>query len=324
MTMQENRRSLKHCFLSCIAVSGAVLIIAACSVPEAIVRPMKDMKEAVVRPFASEPALAPQPAPARDEKLELVLQGKQRTAVTRARDSDRHPLETLQFFGLHDDLTVVEIMPGSGWYSEILAPYLRDHGHFYAAHYALNDQSEDASQQAYRRKNRRAFDEKLKAAPEFYGKAQVGTMPDPGFTDIDPPGGADMVLTFRNLHNWLAAGNLDSNLKAFFDVLKPGGVLGVEEHRAVPGTSVEKMIKTGYMTEAYVIEHAKSAGFELVARSEINANPRDTKDHPQGVWALPPTLRDATDADRPRLLAIGESDRMTLKFVKPLKPASAK
>jgi predicted methyltransferase len=160
--------------------------------------------------------------------------------------------------------------------------------------------------------------------PEIYGKVQVGTMPDDKFTDINPPGGADMVVTFRNLHNWLESGKLDANLRAFADILKPGGVLGVEEHRAAPGTSVEQMNKTGYMTEAYVIEHAKAAGFELAARSEINANPRDTKDYPQGVWALPPTLSGASDTDRPMRLAIGESDRMTLKFVKSARPAAQK
>ena len=301
-----------------VTILGLGLGLGACAVPESIVKPLQDVKDVVVKPFTPAPAPAAEAPPPRDEKLEAILKGPQRSAVTRARDPDRHPLETLQFFGLRDDMTVVEIAPGGGWYTEILAPYLFDHGNFYAAHYAADDASADAARAAYRRKSRKNFDDKLKAAPQVYGKVRVGTLPEQStFADIDPPGGADLVVTFRNVHNWLEEGHLDDTFKAFYNVLKPGGVLGVEEHRAKPGTSVEAMSKSGYMTEAFVIEHAKAAGFELVARSEINANPRDTKDYPQGVWALPPTLSEATDADRPRLLAIGESDRMTLKFVKP-------
>jgi predicted methyltransferase len=138
----------------------------------------------------------------------------------------------------------------------------------------------------------------------------------PGFVDAAPKGSADLVLTFRNVHNWAKAGNADAMFAVFFDLLKPGGVLGVVEHRAAPGTSFEDQIKSGYMTESYVIEVAQKAGFRLAARSEVNANPRDTKDHPEGVWTLPPVLR-LGDKDRARYLAIGESDRMTLKFVKP-------
>ncbi|MDZ5457978.1 class I SAM-dependent methyltransferase [Azohydromonas lata] len=152
----------------------------------------------------------------------------------------------------------------------------------------------------------------------MYGDVRLGTQPVDarGFLDIAPEGGADRVLTFRNVHNWLQDGHLDASLRAFRAALKPGGVLGIEEHRAPPGTSLEHMNATGYVTEALVIERAQAAGFKLAGRSEINANPRDSHDHPDGVWSLPPTLRGGA-VDRERFLAIGESDRMTLKFVKP-------
>jgi predicted methyltransferase len=156
----------------------------------------------------------------------------------------------------------------------------------------------------------------LASRPQIYDKVTVTALNAPQQTEIGPRGGADLVLTFRNVHNWTAAGNDGAMFKAFFDALRPGGVLGVVEHRANAGATLEQMIKTGYMTEDYVIGLAGKAGFRLFARSEINANPKDTKDHPRGVWTLPPTFR-LDDQDRDKYLAIGESDRMTLKFVKP-------
>ncbi|CAN5886481.1 class I SAM-dependent methyltransferase [soil metagenome] len=245
-----------------------------------------------------------------DAKLQAALDGPQRGAANRARDGARHPYETLKFFGITPDQKVIEISPGGGWYTEILAPYLRQSGHFYAA----TERADDP--EAYRARSRRNFDEKLARNPEIYDRVSVGTFPrGMAFEDIAPPGGADMVLTFRNLHNWIADGHLDESLRAFAAVLEPGGVLGVEEHRAPPGTSIEVIEKTGYVTEALAIERAQAAGFELAARSEVNANPRDTKDHPNGVWSLPPTLRGG-DVDRARFLAIGESDRFTHRYVK--------
>lgn len=245
-----------------------------------------------------------------DAPLRAIIDGAHRDAANRARDAARHPYETLRFFGLRPDQTVIEIAPGGGWFTEILAPYLRERGRFYAAHYARDDAQE------YRRKSRAGFEAKLARDPARYDRVMVGTLPTgASFTDIAPAGGADAVLTFRNVHNWIEAGHLDETLQAFNRVLRAGGVLGVEEHRAPPGTSIEKIKSSGYVTEALMIERARAAGFELQAQSEINANPRDTKDHANGVWSLPPTLRGG-ETDRGRFLAIGESDRFTHRYVK--------
>jgi predicted methyltransferase len=254
-------------------------------------------------------ALAGLPALAAPD-LQGAIDGPQRSAANRARDAARHPAETLEFFGVAPDQSVIEIAPGGGWYTEILAPYLRDQGHLYAAHYPADDPRPEA------RAARARFADKLAQAPAVYDRVVLGTLPVAAFTDIRPPGGADLVLTFRNVHNWIEAGHLDTTLKAFFDVLKPGGVLGIEEHRAPAGTPLARVIASGYVPEALVIDRARAAGFVLEGRSEVNANPKDTKDHPDGVWSLPPTLRGG-DADRARFVAIGESDRMTLKFRKP-------
>ena len=244
--------------------------------------------------------------------LAAAVDGPQRSPANRARDAARHPLETLAFFGIRPDATVVEIAPGGGWYTEILAPYLHDHGRLYAAH-------EPADGSPGQQRARNAFRDKLAGNPKVYGRVVLGTMPTAAFTDIRPPGGADAVLTFRNIHNWIEDGHFDESLRAFYAVLKPGGVLGVEEHRAPSGTSLARVIESGYVPQELVIERARAAGFEFVGSSEVNANPRDTKDHANGVWSLPPTLRGG-EVDRAKYQAIGESDRMTLKFVKPARP----
>jgi predicted methyltransferase len=265
------------------------------------------------------PWLRPQSARA-DEKsladadgslLAAAVAGAQRSAANRARDAARRPFDTLRFFGLQPDQTVIEIAPGGGWYTEILAPYLRNRGRLYAAHFPADSAIE------YERKGLARFKEKLAAEPGVYDRVSLGTLAHDGrLIGTAARGTADRVLTFRNVHNWIEAGHLDETLRALHAALKPGGVLGVEEHRAPPGTSLAQIIKSGYVPEDFVIERARAAGFELAGRSEINANPRDTKDHPDGVWSLPPTLRGG-DVDRARFVAIGESDRMTLRFVKP-------
>ena len=244
--------------------------------------------------------------------LDAAIAGSQRSERARARDVYRHPKETLQFFGLGPTQTVLEIAPGGGWYTDILAPYLHDGGHLYEAQYV----STSAELEAEDRPSDAAYLKKLAGAPAIYGNVVVGTLHTGAFTGFDAHERFDQVLTFRNIHNWIKDGQIDANLRAFYGALKPGGVLGVEEHRAQPGTSLQQMIDSGYVTEAFVIQHAQAAGFVLSARSEINANPRDTKDYPHGVWSLPPTY-EGGDVDRARFAAIGESDRMTLRFVKP-------
>lgn len=254
---------------------------------------------------------------AADENATLEAISEAASAETRseenlARDKYRHPVETLAFFRVEPGMTVVEIWPGGGWYTEILGPLLAEEGKLYAA--AFSDKAPD--QPAYRARLNKELREKLAAHPEAYASTEITQLHVPGETTIAPPGSADRVLTFRNVHNWLAGGFAPEVFDAFNVALKPGGLLGVVEHRAKPGTPLEDMKTSGYVTEAKVIELAEAAGFELVEKSEINANPNDTATHPRGVWTLPPTLR-LGEQDRERYLAIGESDRMTLLFRKP-------
>jgi len=255
------------------------------------------------------------PAQAQDTEglIDKALTGTHRADANKARDKYRHPKETLLFFGLKPDMTVVEIWPSAGWWTEILAPVLKDRGHYYAAWFAT--QAKGAPD--FLKEREKGFDAMLAGRPDLYGKVVKTALLAPEYVDIAPKGSADMVLTFRNVHNWAKAGNADAMFKAFYDVLKPGGILCVKDHRAKPGTPFERQIDSGYMTEAWVIETAQKAGFKLDNKSEINANPRDSADYPGGVWTLPPTLRNVSDVDRSKYIAIGESDRMTLKFVKP-------
>lgn len=246
-----------------------------------------------------------------DRMIDAAIVGSHRSAADKARDQYRHPKETLLFFGLKSNLTVVEIAPGLGWYTKILAPVLRDAGQYYVAVSAVTEKTPQALKQ-----NDADYRAMLAAAPELYGKVQLSVL-SPGALQIAPPASADMVLTFRNVHNWAKAGSAEAMFEAFYDALKFGGTLGVVEHRARPDASFQQQVDSGYMSEAYVIGVARKAGFVLDNKSEINANAKDTRDYPGGVWTLPPTLRYG-DQDRARYLAIGESDRMTLKFVKPL------
>lgn len=243
--------------------------------------------------------------------IESAVESSHRSADFRQRDTYRHPQATLSFFGIRDDMTVVEIWPGpAGWYTEILAPLLHDKGKLYAAHFPPD------SDIGFYTRALTSFNDKLAANPDVYGRVEVTHLYPPAHSQIAPPGSADAVLTFRNVHNWVKAGNAELVFSSFYDALKPGGILGVVEHRADEGTPLEQQIESGYISESYVIELATQAGFVLEARSEVNANPRDNHQHPAGVWSLPPSLR-LGDQDRDRYLAIGESDRMTLRFRKP-------
>jgi predicted methyltransferase len=244
--------------------------------------------------------------------LDRAIAGAHRTPAFKARDPYRHPKETLLFLGFRPNMHVAEVWPGEGWYTEILAPALRERGKYYAAHYHV-----DGTLSTYRKSRIDAFRDKLAKQPALYDRVAVTSINAPQHVDLAPPGSLDLVLTFRNVHNWVEEwGNEQAMFAAFHRALKPGGVLGVIEHRARVGTSMEEMKRSGYMTEAYVIGIAEKAGFRLAGKSEINANPKDTKDYPQGVWTLPPSYR-LGKVDRDKYTAIGESDRMTLKFVKP-------
>lgn len=245
------------------------------------------------------------------QPLTQAVNNPHRSAAFVARDQWRNPTQTLTFFDIQPDMTVVEIWPGNGWYTEILAPFLRDEGQLYAAHF------DPASRVEFFQRSQAAFRAKLAAAPALYDRVSVTVFDPPAKTHIAPAGSADRVLTFRNVHNWAKAGHAEAAFAAFFTALKPGGILGVVEHRAPAGRPFAEQIASGYMTEEYVVTLAEQAGFELLDRAEINANPQDTADHPAGVWSLPPTLRGEDEQRRARHLAIGESDRMTLKFIKP-------
>ena len=273
----------------------------------------KNLKKLFAAVFAFGVACSVQAeTPDTDDALKAAIASEHRTPAFVQRDAARNPYDTLTFFGIEPTMTVVELSPGGGWYTEILAPYLRDGGHYVAAAYS------EESPMKHRRGYTANFKKKLAADPARFDKVQLTVFEPPTHLDYAPAGSADLVLTFRNLHNWLSYG--DDNMKRVFqsayDTLKSGGVFGVVEHRLPQSLPQDETASSGYMHESYVINMAQSVGFKLAAQSEVNANPKDTADHPNGVWALPPSLRNK-DQDRERYVAIGESDRMTLKFVKP-------
>ena len=241
-------------------------------------------------------------------QIDRAIDGNWRSSANRARDVYRHPKATLEFFDIHPDQTVIEITPGGGWYSEVLAPLLRDHGHYVAA-VAAAPKDREAEQDECSLKR------KFQADPAQYARAEIREF-DPKVPVFGPPDSADRVLTFRNVHNWMSAGTAPAMFKAFFNVLRPGGILGVVDHRAADGATLAAAKGSGYLPTDYVVKLATDAGFQLAGSSEINANPKDPKNYPKGVWTLPPTFTLGAQ-DKARYAAIGESDRMTLRFVKP-------
>ncbi len=260
------------------------------------------------------PAVA-QALDARTERaLDAAIGGAHRSEENRARDRYRHPKETLEFFGFRSDMTVVEIWPGGGWYTEILAPALQDDGRLYAAQYSVNPPF------GYQRRYFGAFLTKLGTTPDVYRDVVITHLGPPYELEIAPHESADLVVTFRNVHNWFTPGYgkhaAALGFTAMFDALKPGGVLGIVDHRWPDPSTEDPEARNGYISEERTIAHAEAAGFEFAGRSELNRNPRDTHEHPRGVWTLPPSLA-LGDERRDHYLEIGESDRFTLKFVKP-------
>jgi predicted methyltransferase len=264
-------------------------------------------------------AKAPAAKPAAGLTLDQAVAGDWRLPADKARDVWRHPAESLKFWGLRPGQTVVEFWPGAGWYTDIVAPFLAANGgKLYAANLQADptDPATVAVVDAYRRR--------LADNAKLYGQVEV-TAFGPTSGPVAPAGTADLVLFLRNLHNWMAAGIAEKAFRDAFAALKPGGLLGVEEHRANIGAVQDVLAADGYVQQAYVVKLAEEAGFRLVEASEINANPKDTKDHPFGVWTLPPVRRSSPrgqpedpNFDRSKYDAIGESDRMTLRFAKPI------
>ncbi|MCF8473360.1 MAG: hypothetical protein K9G26_01580 [Emcibacter sp.] len=240
------------------------------------------------------------------KSLDEVIAGEHRSAENRARDQYRHPKETLEFFGLKEDMTVVELWPGAGgWYMEILAPYLREKGNYYSAVYDLS------KTEGYYARANKALANKMAASPDLYDKTIVTELASPEKFDIAPAGTADMIVSFRNFHNWQMNGYEQEVMRAVYTALKPGGIFGITDHRSNKSTGQD-----GYVKSSDIIAAAQAAGFVLVAESEINANPKDIKDYEDGVWTLPPTLA-GNAADHDKMRAIGESDRLTMTFKKP-------
>lgn len=249
---------------------------------------------------------------AKDTKTALtaILASPHRMPGNADRDAARHPIETLELFGLQPTQTVLEINPGAGWYTEILAPLLANKGKLIVAG---PDAKEPAGKMSTASGHR--LDMMLAKSPELYGKVQRIGVTSADTLSFGPDGSVDLVLVMRMMHDWQRDGELDKYLAAIHKVLKAGGTLGVEAHRAAAGTKGEDTAKSGYLAEQWLIDRITAAGFELAGKSEVNANPKDTKDYPQGVWTLPPTYREG-DKDKAKYTAIGESDRMTLKFTK--------
>ena len=249
-------------------------------------------------------------AKAPDPALLKAVSDPARTPKYVARDPFRHPAEELAYFGLKPNMTVVEVWPGGGYWTEILGPYLKSSGHYYAAVTVTGEsQEEDKGTAAWRTR--------MEAKKDHIGTLTITEL-GKGHYDVAPPGSADLIVTFRNLHNWMGGGYVDEALKGIYTSLKPGGILGIEDHRGLDTKPQDPKAKSGYVRQDYTIALARKAGFEFVGASEINANPKDTKEYPEGVWTLPPTLALGAK-DREKYVAIGESDNYVLKFRKPAK-----
>ena len=263
------------------------------------------------------PLLAAQVVFADDTALQAAISGKHRTDAYRQRDQYRNPLETLKLFDVQPQHTVVEIWPGGGWYTEILAPYLRAEGKLIAAHYDENDKQAD-----YRPGSRQRFEKKLASDPAVYDKVEVTSLMFDESTDklvlpAAKDGSVDRVVTFRNAHGWVSRGISEAAFTHFFAILKSGGKLGIVQHMADPEQDWMSR-NIGYVGRDYIIAQATRAGFQLEAEGFFNLNPKDNKRYEIGVWQLPPSLRGLeTDAEKAPYRAIGESERMTLVFRKP-------
>ena len=301
-----------------LALSAALIAALAACQKQETPAPATEPAPAPVAEAAS--ATTTPEAPATDAafstRLDEILAGDHRSAENKARDAWRHPKETLAFFGLAPGMTVVEMNPGAGWYTEILAPALNGNGTLITAVVDPAKASSDRARE-YNEKANADLRAMLGAKMDQFGPVQVAEY-DPNGPVLGLPNSVDMVVTFRNIHGWVRAGTAEGMFRGFFDVLKPGGVLGIEQHRAPAGGDPAEWAPKGYVPQEAVIAMATAAGFVLEAESEVNANPADTKDHPQGVWSLPPNLSGhETEEDKAKFAAIGESDRMTLRFRKP-------
>jgi predicted methyltransferase len=243
-----------------------------------------------------------------DPTLVSAVASPSRSPKAVARDATRHPVEELTFFGIKPTMTVVELWPGGGYWTDILGAYLAKSGHYYVAFPVPGNAGEDAEANKLRTR--------IDSEKGRLGNVNETTL-GPRHFDFAPAGSADLVLTFRNLHNWMDGGFAVEALAASFQALKPGGILGIEEHRGPNDKPQDPKAKNGYVRQDYTIQLAKTAGFEYVGSSEVNANPRDTKDWVDGVWTLPPTLSQG-EKDRARYLAVGEADNYVMKFRKPL------
>lgn len=264
-----------------------------------------------------------QPAPEDREAIREAIAGaaggEHRSEAHRQRNDARHPVETLDFFGLSPDMTVVELWPGGGWYTEVLAPVLQENGKLVAASF------DPESAVEYQARIGEAYLEKLAEEPEIYGGVEVVVFDPPRKVQLGQPGSADMVVTFRNLHGWINDDVSEEVFRAAMEVLRPGGRFGVVQHRAPDGGDADEWARNGYVPQDYVVELAERVGFRLAGNSEINANPRDDREHEYGVWTLPPSFRACRDIrneeSREKCMEpyreIGESDRMTLLFIKP-------